>query len=165
MVGELSGAENLELRIDQSEQTSNIAAQNFGQAEGISPEVSKKHCKAICLIHTEGDVYCIEIYRVFDASFAQMKTSSAQQALLGLERSTLPVEDQIDNAFEILGLSTEELDESEDSEDVDKEVHGITFAPKEEWILRWLLKRIRSTIKTEPKYVYQQILVFIAKKT
>lgn len=94
-----------------------------------------------------------------------MKDSSAQQALLGLERSTLPVEDQINNAFETLGLIIEELNESEDSEGVVEEVQGNTFAPKEEWILRWLLKRIRSTFKTEPKYVYQRILVFIAKET
>ena len=86
-----------------------------------------------------------------------MKDSSAQQALLGLERSTLPVEDQIDNAFEILDLSTEELDESEDSEDSVNEAHRITCAPKEEWILQSLLKRIRSTFKTDPKYVYQQM--------
>ena len=97
------------------------------------------------------------------AILAHMKDFSAQQALLGLERSTLPVEEQLDNSIEILGLSTGGLDESEVSEYVVKEVPSNTFAPKEEWILRWLLKRIRSTSKTEPKYVYQHFLVFTAK--
>ncbi|KKY27628.1 hypothetical protein UCRPC4_g00861 [Phaeomoniella chlamydospora] len=78
---------------------------------------------------------------------------SAQQALLGLERSTLSVEEQLDEAFRILNIQVKDLEEASlEGEEAPGVSQPRTFAPKEEWVLRWLLKRIRSTFDKSSKY-------------
>ena len=61
---------------------------------------------------------------------------NAQQALLDLERNSLPPVELLDEAASILGITLDAL-----NLDADERPSGVSFAPKEEWLFRWLLRR------------------------
>ncbi|KAJ6026254.1 hypothetical protein N7444_013933 [Penicillium canescens] len=67
---------------------------------------------------------------------------SSQEALLRLEKGTASPTTQLHEAAQILGL---DLTLCESHPEVHRDVRIQTNAtPKEEWVLRWLLKRLRS---------------------
>ena len=68
---------------------------------------------------------------------------SSQQALLDLERSKIPPVELLDAAVQILGLkySTLESTYSQQKTDARATPRLTGSSPKEEWVLRWLLKR------------------------
>ena len=94
-----------------------------------------------------------------------MRPGNYEQALLEVERSELPVLDLLPNVAEIINLDLNELQEAWAQCDckavVPKPVIEFfrktriaqepetTFMPKEEWALRWLLKRLPGPSKEE----------------
>ena len=91
-----------------------------------------------------------------------MKPGNYEQALLEVERSELPVFDLLPKVTEIIGIDLIELREAWDQRDFKAVVPEpvieffrltqkpeTTFMPKEEWALRWLLKRLPGPSKDE----------------
>ena len=94
-----------------------------------------------------------------------MRSGNYEQALLEVERSELPVLDLLPNVAEIINLDLNELKEAWAQCDFKAVVPGLvieffqrtriaqksetTFMPKEEWALRWLLKRLPGPPKEE----------------
>ncbi|KAJ5224834.1 uncharacterized protein N7469_008337 [Penicillium citrinum] len=68
--------------------------------------------------------------------------SSSQEALLRLEKGSDSPTTQLHEAAQILGVNLA-LCESHPETHRDTKAHG-TAAPKEEWVLRWLLKKLRN---------------------
>lgn len=69
---------------------------------------------------------------------------SAHQALLDLERGTGQPDDQLDNAAEIIGLDLSTLSSDSTSSQRRATSRPPIHAPKDEWALRWLQKRLRG---------------------
>jgi Urb2/Npa2 family len=73
---------------------------------------------------------------------------SAHRALLSLERSFADPAELLDEAARILGVGYDEIRDdlfTESEETLAK--RSIAFAPKEEWTLRWLLKKTKPAAK------------------
>lgn len=69
---------------------------------------------------------------------------SSQKALLDLERSKVPPVELLDEVGQILGVKYSHIQSMFFGPELGNEIfrHAATCAPKEEWVLRWLLKRI-----------------------
>ena len=67
----------------------------------------------------------------------------SQQALLDLERSKVPPVELLDQVAQILGVNYRHVQSTLTSPDRDNKAAFPTAScsPKEEWVLRWLLKR------------------------
>ena len=67
----------------------------------------------------------------------------SQQALLDVERSQLSALELLDDVARILGVAYRGLQfgPSESPDIEDQSLSHARFAPKEEWVLRWLLKK------------------------
>ena len=67
----------------------------------------------------------------------------SQQALLDLERSKVPPVELLNEVAQILGVNYGHIHSTFFGPDREKKprVPAASCAPKEEWILRWLLKR------------------------
>ena len=78
---------------------------------------------------------------------APLPSSHAQQALLNLERSQVPPVELLDEAARIIGVSVGEIQRSISDHEgtLSAQSHASQFAPKEEWVLRWLLKKIKNS--------------------
>lgn len=68
---------------------------------------------------------------------------SSQQALLDLERSKVPPVELLDEVAQILGVKYSNLRSRflQQRENESEATIAGAFAPKEEWVLKWLLKR------------------------
>lgn len=74
---------------------------------------------------------------------------SAHRSLLNLERSSAPPAELFDEAARILGVTLDEVKDELFSASQKKTTRRSTvFAAKEEWTLRWLLKKTKPTAKT-----------------
>ena len=67
----------------------------------------------------------------------------SQQALLDIERSQISALELLDDVARILGVAYRDLQfgPSESPDIEDQPSSHVRFAPKEEWVLRWLLKK------------------------
>ena len=75
--------------------------------------------------------------------------SSTQSALLDLERSAAPPAELLDEAARILGVEFSEIEDELLSASAEtKPRRSIVFAAKEEWVLRWLLKKTKPRART-----------------
>lgn len=75
---------------------------------------------------------------------------SAHQALLNLERSSAPSTELLDEAARILGVGFEQIREdlfAKPENELQRSTSSIPIAPKEEWTLRWLLKKTKPSTK------------------
>ncbi len=92
-----------------------------------------------------------------DTGMGSTGPQPTQNALLNLERSSAPLTELLDEAARILGLEFAEIRDDLFSECAMTYSRKTTvFAPKEEWTLRWLLKKTKPGAKTassgsEPK--------------
>ena len=68
---------------------------------------------------------------------------SSQQALLDLERSKVPAVELLDEVAQILGVKYSTLESSylQPTKGAKESIPSSGYVPKEEWVLRWLLKR------------------------
>ena len=75
--------------------------------------------------------------------------SSTQSALLDLERSAALPAELLDEAARILGVEFSEIEDELLSASAEtKPRRSIVFAAKEEWVLRWLLKKTKPGART-----------------
>ena len=91
--------------------------------------------------------------RIF-ANIIQAKAISAnalQQRLTALDRSNEDFSIQITEAFNILDINPDDTLATWSSDDAGKQ-HSIGSGPKEEWFVRWLLKRLSVEEVQEKRY-------------
>ena len=71
----------------------------------------------------------------------KLNTDPPLRNILLLDKSTAPLTDQIQEAFSILGIKRLPLDRGSD-----QDLHCLPrCGPREEWTLRWLLKKLEGS--------------------
>ncbi|KAL9010703.1 MAG: hypothetical protein Q9173_004395, partial [Seirophora scorigena] len=85
----------------------------------------------------------------------QPDTEASLRDILSLDKSTAPLTTQIDEAFDILRISTVHTRKVNNAREGCSGQHG----PREEWTLRWLLKKLEET-GPEAKSVYLESKVW-----
>ena len=77
--------------------------------------------------------------------------NTLQQRITALDRSNEDAVVQITEAFEILEINSHDAQVTWSSEDAEKQ-RSIGSGPKEEWFMRWLLKRLNVEEIQEQRY-------------
>ena len=76
----------------------------------------------------------------------------AQEALTGLEKRSAPFEEQLSEAWKFIGLSAGSTFDFK--EEISKIYEEYKYHGREEWLLRWLLKKLQSPKDNAPRYSY-----------
>jgi hypothetical protein len=74
-----------------------------------------------------------------------MAPKSSEKALRNLEYSKLPPLELLDQVADILGVNLDDLGRQYLTNS-DNTSPPLSFAPREEWVLRWLLKKSDPTV-------------------
>lgn len=68
----------------------------------------------------------------------------AQENLTELEKRSAPFKDQLHEAWKFIGISPGSPTQSKAEADDSKRYGGFLYHGREEWLLRWLLKKLQS---------------------
>ena len=79
------------------------------------------------------------------------KSRAAQEQLALLEKQAAPFEDQLVEAAKFIGLGLDTFCQS--AEDGKEGERAILYHGREEWLLRWLLKRLQAPSDEIPRLV------------
>lgn len=91
----------------------------------------------------------------FITDLTKLNTHPRLQNILLLDKSTAPLIDQIREAFNVLGIKRPHLDRGSD-----QDLHCLPrCGPREEWTLRWLLKKLEGSQPGPQRYPTDIILI------
>ncbi|KAG0645375.1 Unhealthy ribosome biogenesis 2 [Hyphodiscus hymeniophilus] len=94
-------------------------------------------------------------------SLTASKSRSAQENLAELEKNSAPFEDQLREAAKFVGLDLDDIGRSFAGKGVFSEVSGASiYHGREEWLLRWLLKRLQDPKDAAPRKFPNSWLLF-----
>ena len=84
--------------------------------------------------------------------FQTSKSRAAQEQLALLEKQDAPFEDQLVEAAKFIGLGLDTVCESaEDGVRGEEGGRAVLYHGREEWLLRWLLKKLQASSDEVPR--------------
>ncbi|KAH7409155.1 Urb2/Npa2 family-domain-containing protein [Cadophora sp. MPI-SDFR-AT-0126] len=95
------------------------------------------------------------------------KSRAAQEQLVLLEKQAAPFEDQLVEAAKFIGLGLDTLSQSVEDGNFGKEGEiNVLYHGREEWLLRWLLKRLQAPSDEIPRRTPQswRLLCYLLRK-
>ncbi len=81
------------------------------------------------------------------------KSRAAQEHLAELEKLSAPFEDQLEEAAKFVGVDLSTIGRYTKNGDEGRVVSTtVVYHGREEWLLKWLLKRLQASGGVEPRY-------------
>jgi len=81
------------------------------------------------------------------------KSRAAQEKLVQLEKGSAPFEDQLVEAANFIGIHVKSIGRNGlDKETLKGQSMPLLFCGKEEWLLKWLLKKLQAPKDDTPRY-------------
>jgi len=81
------------------------------------------------------------------------KSRAAQEKLVQLEKGSAPFEDQLVEAGNFIGVHVDSIGRYDlEKETLKSQPVPVSFCGKEEWLLKWLLKKLQAPKDDIPRY-------------
>ena len=91
------------------------------------------------------------------------KSRAAQERLAELEKLSAPFEEQLEEAAKFVGVDLNTISGSKQDEvETSEKTSAAIYHGREEWLLKWLLKRLQTPGDVEPRYTSLRYLKYAA---